>query len=94
MVDTTFKEVLSAYLVSGMNFYYLMIVLLTFFDSGFWRMRDKIGLPLEDIHIQGHVPQCTVYLLLFILCDLNTATREKTKQDYTTVWTDISNACP
>ncbi|KAJ4477232.1 hypothetical protein J3R30DRAFT_3703491 [Lentinula aciculospora] len=25
---------------------------------GFWRMRDKIGLPLEDIHIQGHVPQC------------------------------------
>ncbi|KAH7869027.1 uncharacterized protein C8R40DRAFT_792183 [Lentinula edodes] len=24
---------------------------------GFWRMRDKIGLPLEDIHIQGHVPQ-------------------------------------
>ncbi|KIK65692.1 hypothetical protein GYMLUDRAFT_70780 [Collybiopsis luxurians FD-317 M1] len=24
---------------------------------GFWRMRDKIGMPLEDIHIQGHVPQ-------------------------------------
>ncbi|KAF5393929.1 hypothetical protein D9757_000378 [Collybiopsis confluens] len=25
--------------------------------AGFWRMRDKIGLPLEDIHIRGQVPQ-------------------------------------
>ncbi|KAF5393921.1 hypothetical protein D9757_000375 [Collybiopsis confluens] len=25
--------------------------------SGFWRMRDKIGLTLDEIHIQGHVPQ-------------------------------------
>jgi len=24
---------------------------------GFWRMQDKIGLPLEDIHLQGNVPQ-------------------------------------
>ncbi|KAE9391911.1 hypothetical protein BT96DRAFT_739609, partial [Gymnopus androsaceus JB14] len=24
---------------------------------GFWRMRDKIGMSLEEIHIQGHVPQ-------------------------------------
>ncbi|KAK1219245.1 hypothetical protein PQX77_018052 [Marasmius sp. AFHP31] len=24
---------------------------------GFWRMRDKIGLPLDEIHITGHVPQ-------------------------------------
>ncbi|TFK56026.1 hypothetical protein OE88DRAFT_694681 [Heliocybe sulcata] len=24
---------------------------------GFWRMEDKIGLPLEDIHVKGHVPQ-------------------------------------
>jgi len=26
---------------------------------GFWRMQDKIGLPLDDIHILGNVPQCT-----------------------------------
>jgi len=25
--------------------------------AGFWRMRDKIGLPLEEIHISGDVPQ-------------------------------------
>ncbi|KAG7097856.1 hypothetical protein E1B28_005170 [Marasmius oreades] len=24
---------------------------------GFWRMRDKIGLPLDEIHTTGHVPQ-------------------------------------
>ncbi|KAK7471061.1 hypothetical protein VKT23_002477 [Stygiomarasmius scandens] len=24
---------------------------------GFWRMRDKIGLPLDEIHLRGHVPQ-------------------------------------
>jgi len=24
---------------------------------GFWRMQDKIGLPLDDIHILGNVPQ-------------------------------------
>ncbi|KAL0061391.1 hypothetical protein AAF712_011792 [Marasmius tenuissimus] len=24
---------------------------------GFWRMRDKIGLPLDEIHITGNVPQ-------------------------------------
>ncbi|KAF8897139.1 hypothetical protein BD779DRAFT_1489091 [Infundibulicybe gibba] len=27
--------------------------------AGFWRMRDKIGLPLEEIHISGHVPRYT-----------------------------------
>jgi hypothetical protein len=26
--------------------------------SGFWRMRDKIGLPLDEIHVSGNVPQC------------------------------------
>ncbi|KAF8165131.1 hypothetical protein B0H34DRAFT_687883 [Crassisporium funariophilum] len=25
--------------------------------AGFWRMQDKIGLPLDDIHITGNVPQ-------------------------------------
>ncbi|KAK0498300.1 hypothetical protein EDD18DRAFT_1071356, partial [Armillaria luteobubalina] len=24
---------------------------------GFWRMRDKIGLPLDEIHLSGNVPQ-------------------------------------
>ncbi|KAJ8589892.1 hypothetical protein M405DRAFT_191594 [Rhizopogon salebrosus TDB-379] len=24
---------------------------------GFWRMRDKIGLPLDEIHVSGNVPQ-------------------------------------
>ncbi|PPQ70136.1 hypothetical protein CVT24_003883 [Panaeolus cyanescens] len=27
---------------------------------GFWRMEDKIGLPLDEIHITGHVPQCPI----------------------------------
>ena len=30
---------------------------------GFWRLTDKIGLPLEEIHIQGKVPQCTTSFL-------------------------------
>jgi len=25
--------------------------------AGFWRMKDKLGLPLEEIHLSGHVPQ-------------------------------------
>ena len=25
---------------------------------GFWRMVDKLGLPLEEIHTNGAVPQC------------------------------------
>jgi len=24
---------------------------------GFWRLKDKIGMPLDEIHISGHVPQ-------------------------------------
>ena len=26
---------------------------------GFWRMRDKIGRPLDEIHTSGNVPYCT-----------------------------------
>lgn len=26
--------------------------------AGFWRMQDKIGLPLDAIHTEGNVPQC------------------------------------
>ena len=26
--------------------------------GGFWRMQDKIGLPLDAIHNEGNVPQC------------------------------------
>ena len=33
--------------------------------AGFWRMQDKIGLPLDAIHNEGNVPQCK--LLLSIL---------------------------
>ncbi|KAF4602481.1 hypothetical protein EYR40_005689 [Pleurotus pulmonarius] len=25
---------------------------------GFWRMEDKLGMPLEEIHLSGSVPQC------------------------------------
>lgn len=25
--------------------------------SGFWRLEDKIGMPLEEIHFSGMVPQ-------------------------------------
>ncbi|KAF9483978.1 hypothetical protein BDN70DRAFT_954212, partial [Pholiota conissans] len=25
--------------------------------AGFWRMQDKIGMPLDEIHLSGHVPQ-------------------------------------
>jgi len=25
---------------------------------GFWRMSDKIGMPLDEIHVSGNVPQC------------------------------------
>ena len=25
---------------------------------GFWRLEDKIGMPLEEIHFSGLVPQC------------------------------------
>lgn len=31
---------------------------------GFWRMQDKIGLPLDDIHILGNVPQCTLFCVV------------------------------
>jgi hypothetical protein len=27
-------------------------------NSGFWRMSDKIGMPLDEIHVSGNVPQC------------------------------------
>jgi hypothetical protein len=26
--------------------------------GGFWRMKDKIGMPLDEIHNSGRVPQC------------------------------------
>lgn len=32
--------------------------------TGFWRMRDKIGMPLDEIHISGDVPLCTWYSTL------------------------------
>ncbi|KAK0191428.1 hypothetical protein F5146DRAFT_1001243 [Armillaria mellea] len=32
---------------------------------GFWRMRDKIGLPLDEIHLSGNVPQCKNLRCLF-----------------------------
>jgi len=37
---------------------------------GFWRMKDKIGLPLEEIHTTGNVPQCENKFLhnFFALC--------------------------
>jgi hypothetical protein len=36
-------------------------------------MQDKIGLPLDDIHILGNVPQCAlfcVFVSVFALRDL------------------------
>lgn len=32
---------------------------------GFWRMTDKLGMPMEDIHITGSVPQCEFYHTCF-----------------------------
>lgn len=37
--------------------------------AGFWRMEDKIGLPLDAIHTNGNVPQC-----MWILCPRVTKT--------------------
>lgn len=34
-------------------------------NVGFWRMRDKIGLPLDEIHLSGNVPQCKNLRCLF-----------------------------
>jgi len=28
-------------------------------ETGSWRLRDKIGMPLDEIHISGGVPHCT-----------------------------------
>ena len=33
-------------------------------------MQDEIGLPLDDIHILGNVPQCTLHELVFHLVNL------------------------
>ena len=30
----------------------------TYLLKGTWRLEDKIGMPLEDIHISGGVPRC------------------------------------
>lgn len=27
-------------------------------NLGFWRLNDKIGMPLDEIHTSGNVPQC------------------------------------
>ncbi len=32
--------------------------------TGFWRLEDKIGMSLDDIHFSGNVPQCTPQSLL------------------------------
>ena len=29
-------------------------------------MQDKIGLPLDDIHILGNVPQCMLFCFVFV----------------------------
>ena len=36
-----------------------------FVDPGFWRLQDKIGMALDDIHITGNVPQCESHAALF-----------------------------
>lgn len=33
-------------------------------DPGFWRMQDKIGMGLDEIHFSGNVPQCEFLFLL------------------------------
>ena len=30
-------------------------------NVGFWRMDDKIGMPLDEIHMSGNVPQCECF---------------------------------
>ena len=36
-------------------------------NAGFWRLEDKAGLPLDAIHISGHVPQCMCLFLTYFL---------------------------
>ena len=42
-------------------FRFVCTVLTVMPNPGSWRMQDKIGLSLDDIHIQGNVPQCTLF---------------------------------
>ena len=37
---------------------------LTISWEGSWRLEDKLGMPLEDIHTSGNVPQCTFPLAI------------------------------
>lgn len=37
--------------------------------AGFWRMQDKIGLPLDAIHTEGNVPQCEILLSIPSMLD-------------------------
>lgn len=30
----------------------------THLHLGFWRLEDKLGMSLDDIHLSGNVPQC------------------------------------
>lgn len=41
---------------------------LMLFLSGFWRLQDKLGMPLEEIHLSGNVPQCEVKVHLICSC--------------------------
>jgi hypothetical protein len=47
------------WLMTPMSFFFFFI------DPGFWRLQDKIGMALDDIHITGHVPQCESHTALF-----------------------------
>ena len=38
------------------------------FLLGFWRLQDKLGMPLEEIHLSGNVPQCEVKVHLICSC--------------------------
>jgi hypothetical protein len=56
MVDIISKQALFAFQVWRFVQYDRLIYVLH--CIGFWRLKDKIGLPLDEIHVSGNVPQC------------------------------------
>lgn len=67
MVDIIFKPVLSLYQVGYLNLSTSELYSMNLYNnSGFWRLTDKIGRPLEEIHLSGDVPQCKIIFQRFL----------------------------
>lgn len=51
--------------------------------AGFWRMEDKLGMSLENIHLSGNVPKCWYLYLIFYIFILMT-NELQTERNYST----------